>query len=126
MSRISRLVNERDREIEKQSWTLCRENIHSCLWNRTISLTIFSSILYKMIGFQGSIGSWEELLWKVAELQEGWDALLEPTYNFTHQGRRWQSHRIHGVMYLTLMDHRVVECSIGLCCLYKEGHEDMM
>nr|XP_025695508.1 uncharacterized protein LOC112797006 isoform X2 [Arachis hypogaea] len=46
---------------------------------------------------KGSIGSWEELLWKVAELQEGWDALLEPTYNFTHQGRRWQSHRIHGV-----------------------------
>ncbi|XP_052108152.1 uncharacterized protein LOC107458084 isoform X1 [Arachis duranensis] len=93
-STMCRLVNERDREIEKQSWTL--------------------------------IGSWEELLWKVAELQEGWDALLEPTYNFTHQGRRRQSHRIHRVMYLTLMDHRVVECSIGLCCLYKEGHEDMM
>ncbi|XP_020967055.1 uncharacterized protein LOC110266541 isoform X2 [Arachis ipaensis] len=40
-STMCRLVNERDREIEKQSWTLCRENIHSCLWNRTISLAIF-------------------------------------------------------------------------------------
>ena len=36
-------------------------------------------------------------MWKVTELQEGWDALLEPSYYFTHQGRGWQSPQIHRV-----------------------------
>lgn len=52
---------------------------------------------------KGSAAIRNVLLWKVAELQEGWDPLLEPSHYRSHQGRPRQGPQIYRVcMYVCM------------------------